>query len=142
MMDLWYPPVFRRTPPMLRRRTPGRPVELERDHARPRTVPAPTTQQMDAHHQLLLYPAVFGLRDRYRALGLRERLLSLPVMVGILLSLVWRQIASVSELQRVLAREPLLWVEPTEISQQALSARLDTLPAELFALLWGALVPA
>lgn len=126
---------------MPRRRTPGRPVELERDHARPRTVPAPTTQQMDTHLQLLLYPAVFGLRDRYRGMGYRERILSLPVMVGILLSLVWRQIASVSELQRVLAREPLLWVEPTEISQQALSARLDALPAELFALLWGEVLP-
>ena len=62
-------------------------------------------------------------------------------MVGILVSLVWRQIASVSELQRVLAREPLLWVEPTQISQQALSARLNTLPCELFAQLWSELRP-
>jgi hypothetical protein len=38
-------------------------------------------------------------------------------MVGILLSLVWRQIASVSELNRVRERESLLWVEPTVISQ-------------------------
>jgi hypothetical protein len=38
-------------------------------------------------------------------------------MVGILLSLVWRQIASVSELNRVRERESLLWVEPTAISQ-------------------------
>jgi hypothetical protein len=127
---------------MPRRRLSGRPVELERDHARPRTVPAPTTKELDAHVQLLIYPAAFGLRDRYRAMGHRERILSLPVMVGILLSLVWRQIASVSELQRVLAREPLLWVEPTEISQQALSARLETLPADLFALLWSELLPA
>lgn len=126
---------------MPRRHKSGRPVELERDHARPRTVPAPTTQQMDAHLQLLLYPAVFGLRDRYRGMGHRERILSLPVMVGILLSLVWRQIASVSELQRVLAREQLLWVEPTAITQQALSARLDALPAELFGLLWGEVRP-
>lgn len=127
---------------MPRRRLSGRPVELERDHARPRTVPAPTTKELDAHMQLLIYPAAFGLRDRYRAMGHRERILSLPVMAGILLSLVWRQIASVSELQRVLAREPLLWVEPTEISQQALSARLETLPAELFGLLWSELLPA
>jgi hypothetical protein len=126
---------------MPRRQLPGRPVELERDHARPRTVPAPTTQQMDAHLQLLLFPAVFGLRDRYRAAGYRERILSLPVMVGILLSLVWRQIASLSELQRVLARESLLWVEPTEISQQALSARLNVLPADLFAEVWAAVAP-
>jgi hypothetical protein len=117
------------------------PVVLARDHARPRTVPAPTAAAFDAHLSLLVYPAAFGLRDRYRALGLRERLLSLPVLVGILLSLVWRQIASVSELQRVLARESLLWVEPTQISQQALSDRLATLPAELFAALWGELAP-
>lgn len=127
---------------MPRRRKSGRPVELERDHARPRSVPAPSTKALDAHLQLLVYPAAFGLRDRYRAMGYRERVLSLPVMVGILLGLVWRQIASVSELQRVLARESVLWVEPTEISQQALSARLETLPAELFALLWEQLLPA
>ena len=139
MLGVW----FRSYPKacaMPRRRTPGRPVELERDYARPRTVPAPTTPQMDAQLQLLLYPAVFGLRDRYRGMGYRERILSLPVMVGILLSLVWRQIASVSELQRVLAREQLLWVEPTKITQQALSARLAALPAELFAPLWHELV--
>jgi hypothetical protein len=127
---------------MPRRRNSGRPVELERDHARPRTVPAPTTKQLDTHLHLLIYPAAFGLRDRYRALGYRERILSLPVMVGILLGLVWRQIASVSELQRVLARESVVWVEPTQISQQALSARLETLPAALFALLWDELLPA
>lgn len=127
---------------MPRRHTSGRPVELARDHARPRTVPAPTTKQLETHLQLLLYPVAFGLRDRYRALGHRERILSLPVMVGILVTLVWRQIASISELQRVLARESLLWVEPTEISQQALSARLDALPAELFAQVWHDLVPA
>jgi hypothetical protein len=126
---------------MPRRSLKGRPVELERDHARPRTMPAPTTAELDAHLELLVYPAAFGLRDHYRALGLRERLLSLPVMVGILLSLVWRQIASVSELTRVLERESLLWVEPTEISQQALSARLDALPAALFARLWEELLP-
>jgi len=128
-------------PAMPRRRKSGRPVELERDHARPRTVPAPTTAELDAHLELLIYPAAFGLRDRYRAMGYRERILSLPVMVGILLRLVWRQIASVSELSRVLARESLLWVDPTEISQQALSARLDVLPAELFALLWDEIRP-
>jgi hypothetical protein len=127
---------------MPRRTNSGRPVELERDHARPRTVSAPTTDQIDAHLTLLIYPAAFGLRDRYRGMGYRERILSLPVMVGILLSLVWRQIASVSELKRVLEREPLLWVEPTSISQQALSARLAALPAELFARLWSELAPS
>lgn len=126
---------------MPRRHNSGRPVELERDHARPRTMPAPSSKALDARLQLLIYPAAFGLRDRYRAMGYRERVLSLPVMVGILLGLVWRQIASVSELQRVLAHESVLWVDPTPISQQALSARLETLPADLFALLWQEVRP-
>jgi hypothetical protein len=33
---------------MPRRSLKGRPVERERDHARPRTVPAPTTAELDA----------------------------------------------------------------------------------------------
>jgi hypothetical protein len=89
----------------------------------------------------LVAPAAFAVRDQYSRLGLRERLLSLPVMVGIILSLIWRQIPSVSELGRVLEREQLLWVPPQRISQQALSARLRRLPAALFAQLWTEVQP-
>jgi len=32
------------------------------------------------------------------------------VMVAIIVSLVWRRLAAVAEVQRVLAREGLLWV--------------------------------
>ena len=118
-----------------------RPVELNRDHARSRSVPAPSNAQFNAHLDLLLHPIVFGMRDRYRGAHKRERILSLPVMVGMLLSLVWRQIASVRELQRVLARESLVWVEPTIVSQQAIAKRLTTLPASLFAQVWQDLEP-
>lgn len=118
-----------------------RPVALNRDHARPRTVPAPSNAQVTAHLALLLHPIVFGMRDRYRGANQRERILSLPVMTGILLGMVWRQIASVRELQRTLARESVLWVGPTAISQQAIAKRLTTLPASLFAQVWEELVP-
>ncbi|UUO16823.1 hypothetical protein [Dolichospermum heterosporum] len=52
------------------------------------------------------------------------RLLNLPVMVALILSLVYRQIAGLSEAVRVLKEEGLLWVEPIEFSKQALSKRL------------------
>jgi hypothetical protein len=41
---------------------------------------------------------------------MRDRLLNLPVMVALILSLVYRQIAGLSEAVRVLKEEGLLWV--------------------------------
>ncbi|GAB4341424.1 MAG: hypothetical protein Fur0042_02800 [Cyanophyceae cyanobacterium] len=63
---------------------------------------------------------------------LRDRLLTLPVMVAIVLGLVYRQLPSLSDLRRLLERERLLWVEPMKISVEALSKRLRVLPASLF----------
>ena len=65
-------------------------------------------------------------------MGLRERTLTLPIMVALVLSLVWRQFASVSEALRMMKTEGLLWSAPIQVSQQALSERLRTFPAELF----------
>ena len=59
---------------------------------------------------------------------MRDRLLTLPVMVALLVSLVYRQIAGLSEAVRVLKEEGLLWVEPLEVSKQAVSKRLMNLP--------------
>jgi hypothetical protein len=89
----------------------------------------------------LVGPAAFALGGEYRRLGLRERVLALPVMVGVVLALVWRQVPSVTELVRVLERERLLWVPPTAVSQQALSLRLRCLPAGLFARVFADLAP-
>ena len=63
---------------------------------------------------------------------MRDRLLNLPVMVALIISLVYRQIAGLSEAVRVLKEEGLLWVEPIEVSKQALSKRLMNMPAEIF----------
>lgn len=79
----------------------------------------------------LISPATYALSAEYRRLGLRWRILSLPIMVGMLLALIWRQIPSVSTLVEVLSREPLLWVPPRRVSQQAFSQRLQSLPASL-----------
>lgn len=117
------------------------PVIHQRDHARPRTMPAPTAEQFDAQVTLLVYPVALGLWDRVRGQRYRERVLTLPVMVGILISLIWRQMPSISELKRVLGHEPLLWVGTTRISQQAISERLETMPAQLFADVWAEVTP-
>jgi len=82
--------------------------------------------------QEVIHPATLAQVGHYQKLGLRERTLTLPVMVALVLSLVWRQFASVSEALRVMKTEGLLWSGPVQVSQQALSERLRTFPAELF----------
>ena len=46
---------------------------------------------------------------------------------------MYRQIPGLREVQRVLSQEGLLWVGQMEVSAQAVSKRLRTLPIELFA---------
>lgn len=81
----------------------------------------------------LVSPVAFALGDQYRQLGLRARVLTLPVMLGVVLAMIWRQVPSVSELLRVLERERLFWVPAQRLTQQAVSLRLRALPAPLFA---------
>jgi hypothetical protein len=80
----------------------------------------------------LVKPAVFAELDYYRHLGHRNRLLGLPVMVALVLALIWRRVPGVCTLQRMLAHERILWIEPTTVSQPALSERFLTFPAVLF----------
>jgi hypothetical protein len=77
----------------------------------------------------------------YHQLGMRERILNLPVMVALVLSMIWRQIDEVSELVRLLKKEGLLWIDPLKVSQQAVSQRLRTFPADLFRRLLLAVLP-
>lgn len=95
--------------------------------------PAPPDAQVEARLTELIHPATFAQLAAYRALGLRERILTLPVMVAFVLSLIWRQMGSVCEAVRVLRQEGFLWVEPQVVSQQAVSQRLSRLPPRLFA---------
>ena len=68
-------------------------------------------------------------RQPQRVIRMRQRLLTLPVLVAIIVSLVWRRIPAVAEVQRVLAREGLLWEPPLSVSPQAITKRLDVVPA-------------
>jgi hypothetical protein len=102
------------------------------DHARRTHVPAPADTAIAERLDTLVKPAVFAELDYYRQLGLRNRLLSLPVMVALVLTLLWRRVPGVSTLTRMLNREHLLWTAPTSVSQPALSERFLTFPAQLF----------
>jgi hypothetical protein len=111
------------------------------DHVRRHTVPRPDNAANRARITELVQPAVYSQLAHYRALGLRERLLGLPLMVALVLTLLWRQVPGVCELTRLLAREDLLWAKATLVSQPALSARLLTFPYELFRGVLFALLP-
>ncbi|MEL7521036.1 MAG: IS4 family transposase [Cyanobacteria bacterium J06631_2] len=103
-----------------------------RDHARNRTHPNTNNQAISQQLEDLVKPCVYNQLAYYRSLEMRARILSLPLMLAAMLTLVWRQVPSVRELNRMLAREDLLWAKATQVSQQALSQRLLTFPAELF----------
>ena len=92
----------------------------------------PPDETIVAHIEAILDPATLGQMDLFRRLGLRTRSLGLPMMVAFVLSLIWRQLGSVSEAVRVLEREGLLWTQKLTVTQQSVSERLTRLPAELF----------
>jgi hypothetical protein len=117
------------------------PTDLNRDHARCRGVPAPSNEALSEHITEIVAPSTFALSGYYHDLGLRWRILNLPVMVALVLTMIWRQVPSVSSLVSVLKRETLLWSAPTEVSQQALSLRIRSLPHELFERVFGDVVP-
>jgi DDE family transposase len=104
---------------------------IQRDR-RTRPSAAPSAPQVEAHLAELVHPATLAQVAAFHDRGLRERILTLPVMVAFVLSLIWRQLGSVSEAIRVLTAEGVLWAEPLAVSQQAVSARLRRFPAGLF----------
>jgi hypothetical protein len=99
------------------------------------------TGEVEALFTEMVHPLTLLQCELFREMGLRERTLTLPVMMALLLSAVWRQIAGVSELVRLIHDEALLWEEPKQVSQQALSDRLNTLPAILFLKVLNQLLP-
>ncbi len=91
--------------------------------------------------EALLTPAITAQENYYRQLGLRDRILNLPLMVAAVLTLLWRDVAGVRELTRMLARDGFLWCQPTRVSQQAISQRFLSFPAQLFENVFKDLLP-
>jgi hypothetical protein len=59
------------------------------DHVRGKNAPTPSDEVIEARLQSLLEPAILGQRGYAWLLGLRERILSFPVMVAAVLTLLW-----------------------------------------------------
>lgn len=80
--------------------------------------PAPAIEQIEQQLFSWLNPSSFKpLRDVETQQKLRDRLLTLPVMMAVVVSLVYRRIPSLSEVLRVLEVEGLLWVEPLKVTK-------------------------
>lgn len=99
------------------------------------------TEEVEDLFRSVVHPLTLAQGDLFQQMGLRERTLTLPVMVALLLSAVWRQISGVSDLARLVRDEAVLWEEPKKVSQQALSQRLNSLPAILFLNVLNLLLP-
>jgi hypothetical protein len=114
----------------------SRPWSTANPDLRRRTqLPAPPIAEIEQRILAMLTPHSFkplkGELDTHGKI-LRNSKLNLSVMVAVVLSLVCRQIPSLSELLRVLHHENLLWVEAMHCSQSALSKRLERIPCKLF----------
>ena len=109
-----------------------RKARTNRDHAHQKQRPDASDALIAQRLEDLLSPAIDAQASHYRRLGLRARILTLPLMVAAVLTLLWRDVPSVWELTRMLAREDLLWCRAVNVSQQSLSQRFLEFPAELF----------
>jgi hypothetical protein len=113
---------------------------IQRDQRIGPTVSAPDAV-IEARLTELIHPATYAQVATYQAMGLRERVLTLPVMMAFVVSLIWRHVGAVSEAVRVLNQEGFLWTGPTAVSIPAVTQRLSSLPAVLFEKVHQALLP-
>src|SRR5918995_4589750 len=108
-------------------------------------IPVPAVEDVEQRLTDVLSPSLLAPRQMerrdpqqpQRLIRMRQRLLTLPVMVAIVVSLVWRRLPAVAEVQKVLAREGLLWTPPLQVSPQAITKRLDVLPAAVMGQLFA-----
>jgi hypothetical protein len=115
--------------------------KTNRDHAHQKQRPMMEDEEIASQLEALLTPAITSQENYYRQLGMRQRILTLPLMVAAVLTILWRDVAGVRELSRMLAREGFLWCNRLKVSQQALSQRFLTFPAVLFEGVFQELLP-
>lgn len=114
---------------------------LNRDHAKKTQRPMVEDRVIAEHLTALLTPTIKSQSRFFRELRLRDRILTLPLMVAAVLTLLWRDVPGVTELARLLKTEGFLWCERTKVSQQALSQRFLTFPAILFERIFKEILP-
>ena len=113
---------------------------IQRDRTK-RPLAAPLSGPVAQGLTEVIHPATLAQVAHFHQLGLRERVLTLPVMVALVVTMLWRQIPAGCELVRLLATEGFLWISPLPVSEQALSQRLRVFPAVLFQRVLEAVLP-
>jgi hypothetical protein len=136
------PPSAKKAPAPKRKRasTVRHTRAIQRDRTK-RPLSAPLAEPIEQGLIEVIHPVTLAQLDHYRQLGLRERVLTLPVMVALVVTMLWRQIPAGAELVRLLKTEGFLWCSPTPVSEQALSQRLRSFPALLFLRVLEAILP-
>src|SRR3990170_2084990 len=89
---------------------------IQRDRSK-RPSAAPPDEKVEALLEELIHPATYTQMALYHEMGMRQRILTLPLMVAFVtdtardfvLGLIWRQLGSVTEAVRELNRHGLLW---------------------------------
>ena len=84
--------------------------KTNRDHAKRQQRPMIEDEAISAQIEALLTPALGKQKKYCRQLGLRDRILTLPLMVAAVLTMLWRDVAGVRELTRMLALRRLFMV--------------------------------
>lgn len=87
---------------------------IQRDRTQ-RPLSAPPAEAVVARLTEIVQPETLAPVSHFHSLGLRARLLTLPVMVALVLSWLWRQLGSISERVRVVHTEAVLWAPPCAI---------------------------
>lgn len=113
---------------------------IQRDRSR-QPLREPTNEEIEKLLEELVSPMTYTQISSYQAMGMRQRILTLPVMTAFVLNLIWRQVGSVMDAIRELNKRGILWAKPTVVSQQAVSERLRTFPAELFHQILNEVIP-
>jgi hypothetical protein len=115
-----------------------RAIQLDRRRRQPAPPPDGAIEQ---RFTALIHPATLNQVAHFHALGLRERTLTLPVMMAFVVSLIWRGLGSVAEAVRLLSDEGLLWSSALRVRQQSVSERLRVLPSEIFERVFEEVLP-
>ena len=77
---------------------------IARDRSK-RSMSAPPAEAVVARLTEIVHPMTLTQVGYFHELGLRERILNLPIMVGLVLGMIWRQVGSGGELTRLIQQE-------------------------------------
>jgi hypothetical protein len=90
---------------------------MNRNHAKKMHRPMVEDQVVTEQLEALLTPAITVQENSSSQLGLRDRIFNLPLMVAAVLTLLWPDVAGVTELTKMLAREGFCGIDLVGVSQ-------------------------